>query len=163
MNHELTNQGLLTAEPSTFPSRASTVVPHAATGSAGLLFGFGLGLAGMLQPSKVSGFLDFFGHWDPTLAFVMGGAVIVHFILFRLILRRASPLFSGKFHLPTRRDIDVPLVLGAAIFGLGWGYGGYCPGPGLVSLATLSAPTVVFVLAMLAGMVIQHRTAHRKS
>ncbi|MBT9558098.1 MAG: YeeE/YedE family protein [Myxococcales bacterium] len=121
----------------------------------GLLFGVGLGLAGMLQPVKVAGFLDFFaGNWDPTLALVMGGAVVVYAIAHRLITRRAAPLFDGRFHLPTRSDIDPRLLGGAALFGLGWGIGGYCPGPGLTSIATYTAPTLVFVGTMLVGMLV---------
>jgi hypothetical protein len=125
-----------------------------AAAGAGALFAVGLAVAGMTVPSKVTGFLDFAGHWDPSLMFVMGGAVMVHFVLFRLILRRSSPIFDTKFHLPTRRDIDVRLVLGAAIFGVGWGLGGYCPGPGLVSLTSGVGP-IVFIATMAAGMWLQ--------
>ena len=121
----------------------------------GLVFGVGLGLAGMLQPAKVGGFLDFFGGaWDPTLAFVMGGAVVVYGVAHRLILRRATPLFEGRFHLPTRMDLDPRLLGGAALFGLGWGLAGYCPGPGLVSIATLGATQLTFVGTMIAGMLL---------
>jgi len=121
----------------------------------GLLFGVGLGLAGMLQPIKVAGFLDFFsGNWDPTLAFVMGGAVVVYAIAHRLITKRSAPLFDLRFHLPTRSDIDPRLLGGAALFGLGWGIGGYCPGPGLASMATFTAPVLVFVGTMLVGMLV---------
>ncbi len=126
---------------------------------AGLLFGVGLVVAGMTQPSKVMGFLDFFGHWDPSLVMVMGGAVAVHFVLFRLIKRRPSPLFDARFHLPTRTDLDKKLILGAAVFGVGWGLAGFCPGPGIVSLGTGAVAAIVFVTAMTTGMLVQHRTA----
>ncbi|PSN10812.1 YeeE/YedE family protein, partial [filamentous cyanobacterium CCT1] len=92
---------------------------------AGLLFGLGLGFSQMIDPQRVIGFLDVFGNWDATLAFVMGGAVLVTLLSFRFILRRSHPLLDGKFYLPTRNDIDRPLVLGAALFGIGWGLGGY--------------------------------------
>ncbi len=125
----------------------------------GGLFGTGLLVAGMTRPERVTGFLDVFGTWNPTLAFVMVGAIGIHALALRLVLRKESPLFGEKFHLPTRKDVDVKLVLGSAIFGLGWGLGGYCPGPGLVSAAGLSLPAVVFVLAMLVGMTIEHHTS----
>ena len=119
---------------------------------AGLLFGVGLVLSGMTQPQKVLGFLDVFGRFDPSLLLVMGGAVGVHALMYHLITRRNSPLFASTFALPTRRDVDARLLLGAAIFGVGWGLGGYCPGPSIVSLASGASPVVAFVLAMLVGM-----------
>lgn len=122
---------------------------------AGALFSVGLVLGGMTQPARVIGFLDFFGSWDPSLMFVMGGAVVVHFALFRVITKRRSPLFDERFHLPTRKDIDGRLVIGAALFGIGWGLVGYCPGPALVSLAT-GQRAIVFTVALLAGMAIHH-------
>ncbi len=121
----------------------------------GALFGLGLIVAGMTKPEKVIGFLDFTGSWDPSLMFVMGGAVMVHFILFRVVRRLPTPVFDTKFHIPTRRDLDVRLLIGAALFGIGWGLGGFCPGPGLVSLASGSLAPIVFVLAMTAGMLVQ--------
>lgn len=127
----------------------------AAAFAAGALFAAGLAVSGMTKPSKVRGFLDFGGAWDPTLLFVMGGATAVYFALHRLVLRRSTPLFDSKFHLPTRKDIDIRLVLGAAIFGVGWGLGGYCPGPGLASLASGALGPIVFVASMVAGMWIQ--------
>ncbi len=127
-----------------------------AAGLAGLLFGLGLGVAGMTQPAKVVSFLDLFGAWDPSLAFVMAGAIAVHAIAYRLVRRRAHPLFDARFHLPTRTDLDRRLLVGAALFGIGWGIGGYCPGPGLVSLVTLGSNALVFVLAMTTGMLLQH-------
>lgn len=129
--------------------------PSVAAFGAGALFGVGLILAGMTRPEKVVGFLDFTGSWDPSLMFVMGGAVMVHFVLFRAIKRMPSPLFDTKFHLPTRRDLDPRLIAGAALFGVGWGLGGFCPGPGIVSLASGALAPLVFVLAMTAGMLIQ--------
>jgi uncharacterized protein len=121
----------------------------------GLVFALGLGVSGMTNANKVIGFLNLAGDWDPSLAFVMLGAIGVHLALYRLILRRQSPLFSKQFHIPTRRDINLPLVVGAAIFGVGWGLGGFCPGPGLVSLAGGSPPAAIFVIFMLAGMALQ--------
>lgn len=130
----------------------------------GFIFGVGLILAGMVDPAKVIGFLDLFGGaWDPSLAFVMGGAVAVHFIAFRVITKRHSPLFDAKFHLPTRTDLDPKLIGGAAIFGIGWGLGGFCPGPGLTSLGAGSAAAAVFVVTMLLGMWVQHQTASTTS
>lgn len=124
--------------------------------ASGLLFGAGLALSGMTRPSKVMSFLDFTGDWDPSLAFVMAGAIAVHAVLYRVVRRRPSPLFQATFHVPTRRDVDPRLVAGAAIFGLGWGLGGFCPGPGIVSAASLDPSALVFVAAMLGGMLIQH-------
>ncbi|MBX3272661.1 MAG: YeeE/YedE family protein [Sandaracinaceae bacterium] len=119
---------------------------------AGALFSVGLAVAGMTQPSKVIGFLDFLGDWDPSLAFVMAGAIAVHALLFRLVTRRASPLFEAAFQIPKRRDFTPQLVVGAALFGIGWGLGGFCPGPGLASLPTLGAEALAFVGAMIGGM-----------
>jgi uncharacterized membrane protein YedE/YeeE len=116
----------------------------------------------MTQPAKVVGFLDVTHGWDPSLAFVMGGAVAVYTLAFAWIRRRrGAPWLDGMFHLPTRRDIDAPLVVGAALFGVGWGLGGFCPGPGLVAAAGGSTSAVAFVAAMLVGMFLQHRTARR--
>lgn len=129
---------------------------------AGLLFGVGLALAGMVDPAKVIGFLDLFGAWDPSLAFVMGGAIAIHFVLFRVVTKRASPLFDARFQLPTRRDLDAKLIGGAAIFGVGWGLGGFCPGPGLTSLGAGSLAALVFVATMTLGMIVQHRTSAMK-
>lgn len=118
----------------------------------GLLFALGLGIGGMTKPAKVVGFLDVAGDWDPSLAFVMGGALLVYFVVQRLTVARSRPLFDDTFHLPTRRDIDARLVVGSLLFGAGWGLAGYCPGPALVSLASGRATVVAFVAAMLAGM-----------
>ena len=128
----------------------------------GAMFGAGLLLSGMTDPAKVVGFLDVTGGWDPSLAFVMGGAIAVYAPLSRVIRRRrATPWVDTAFHLPTRRDIDLGLVVGAAIFGVGWGLGGLCPGPGLVSAAVGSESGVLFVGAMLVGMLAQHGWARR--
>lgn len=118
----------------------------------GLLFGIGLVISGMADPAKVLNFLDLAGTWDPSLAFVMGGAVIVAFFGYRFALGRKRPLLAPDFQLPTRRAIDGRLVAGAAIFGLGWGLGGFCPGPALTSLGLAETGTLVFVPAMFAGM-----------
>lgn len=119
---------------------------------AGLLFGSGLAISGMINPAKVLGFLDIAGNWDPALAFVMVGAVSVAAIGYRLVLRRDRPLFERAFAVPTRRDVDAPLLVGAAVFGLGWGLAGYCPGPALASLGFGNPETFAFVVAMIAGM-----------
>lgn len=123
----------------------------------GLVFALGLGLSGMTQPQKVLGFLDLFGHWDPSLIFVMGGAVGVHFITYRLIRRRPSPLFDTNWHVPTSRDITGRLVIGSVLFGIGWGIAGFCPGPALTSLATLTLKPWVFVGALLVGMLVYQK------
>lgn len=120
--------------------------------SAGLLFGVGLVISGMSNPAKVLNFLDVLGHWDPSLAFVMGGAVLTTLVGYPLIQRRDKPVLALRFELPTRQDIDQPLVLGAVLFGLGWGIGGYCPGPAWTSLSTLLPGSMVFICCMLAGM-----------
>ena len=123
----------------------------------GILFGLGLSISAMINPARVIGFLDIAGHWDATLLFVMGGALFVSVPLYPLILRRREPLLDRQFFLPTKRDIDTPLILGAAIFGVGWGLGGFCPGPALAALATGSANVLLFVLAMIAGQLIADR------
>lgn len=118
----------------------------------GLLFAVGLGVSGMTQPQKIVGFLNVLGDWDPSLALVMLGAASVYFALHILILRRPAPLFGSRFVLPTRREIDQPLVLGAALFGIGWGLVGFCPGPALTALVTGEPAVLIFVLAMATGM-----------
>jgi uncharacterized membrane protein YedE/YeeE len=128
-------------------------------GVAGALFGIGLVVSGMTQPAKVIGFLTLDSGWDPSLAFVMAGAVTVYALIFRAVhARRKAPWFDVTFHLPTRRDLDAPLIVGAALFGVGWGLGGLCPGPGIVAAAAGSTTGIAFVLAMLAGMYAQHRS-----
>ena len=118
----------------------------------GALFGGGFALGGMTDPARVRGFLDLFGNWDPTLAFVMGGAVIVMAIAWRFQPRMAHPLFAEKFALPDRTDLDVRLIGGAALFGMGWGIAGLCPGPGITALVIEPLSAAIFVAAMLAGM-----------
>jgi uncharacterized membrane protein YedE/YeeE len=118
---------------------------------AGLLFGLGLGLSQMIDRDRVLGFLDVSGVWDPTLLFVLGGAVTVTVIAFRFVLRRSQPLLAGQFHLPTKKDIDTPLVIGAALFGVGWGIAGYCPGPGITALVLGIANPILFMVAFIAG------------
>lgn len=120
----------------------------------GVLFGAGLVISGMTVPANVVGFLDFAGAWNPSLAFVMGGAIAVHMPLYWLIRRRKSPLFDTQFHVPSRRDIDWRLLVGSAVFGVGWGLGGFCPGPGLVSLVSGAADPIIFVGAMTVGVVL---------
>lgn len=120
----------------------------------GVLFGFGLAVSGMLEPVRVRGFLDVAGAWDPTLAFVMGGAVLVTGIGFPAILRRERPRLGERFWLPTRRDVDARLVLGAATFGIGWGLSGLCPGPALAVLALGPPGAWLFAAAMAAGITL---------
>ena len=119
----------------------------------GLIFGFGLLISGMTQPAKVLGFLDIFGRWDPTLAFVMVAALGVSGIGFMLIRRQRRPVLAAQHLWPTRTDIDRPLVIGSVLFGIGWGLVGLCPGPALVNLASLMPRVMVFVLAMAFGMI----------
>lgn len=130
--------------------------------AAGLLFGLGLGFSQMIDPQRVIGFLDIFGTWDPTLAFVMGGAVLVTVISFRWILRRPAPLLDRKFFVPTHQNIDRPLVLGAVLFGVGWGLGGYCPGPAIAALGLGSANPILFIAAMIAGS-LAHQALTRRA
>lgn len=119
---------------------------------AGLLFGVGLNLSRMTDPERVLGFLDVAGLWDPTLVFVLAGALVTATIGFRLLARGQRSWFGGTFRLPTRRDIDAPLVAGAALFGVGWGIVGYCPGPGLAALSHGATDPAWFVLGMAGGM-----------
>lgn len=118
----------------------------------GVLFSFGLGISGMTKPSKVFGFLDLFGNWDPTLIFVMIGAIAVHLVSYQLIKKMPSPLLATKFQIPSKKEITPALITGAVLFGAGWGLAGYCPGPALVSLATLEFRTLLFVISMIVGM-----------
>jgi uncharacterized membrane protein YedE/YeeE len=125
---------------------------------AGVLFGVGLTVSGMVQPLKVVGFLDVAGAWDPTLVLVMGAALAVSALAFPAILRRRRPLFAESFSLPTRQEIDAPLLAGSALFGIGWGLGGFCPGPALASLALGAPGAWIFTAAMAVGMLL-HRLA----
>jgi uncharacterized membrane protein YedE/YeeE len=118
----------------------------------GLLFGIGLVVSGMIDPAKVQNFLDLFGTWDPSLAFVMGGAVIVAFFGYRLVLARPAPIAGGRFHLPRVGGIDARVIVGPAIFGLGWGLSGFCPGPAITGFPLAASGTLAFVPAMLVGM-----------
>ena len=120
----------------------------------GLLFGLGLMLSGMTDPGKVMGFLDLFGTWDPSLALVMGGAIMVGFFAFTVAKKRTSTFLGGALRLPTNMDMDKKLVIGSLLFGAGWGLAGFCPGPALVSMAAGQDKALVFVLAMLAGMAL---------
>ena len=130
----------------------------------GILFGWGLIISGMSNPQKILSFLDIAGLWDPSLLFVMGGAVLVGLAGFYLAGKRSEAFFGGALHIPTRRDISNPLVIGSFIFGAGWGIAGFCPGPALVALGAGHVKAFVFVIAMLVGMLICERffTAHRK-
>jgi uncharacterized protein len=123
----------------------------------GLLFGTGLVIAGMSDPAKVLNFLDLAavatGTWDPSLAFVMAGGVIVTFIGYHIVLKRNRPVFADHFSLPKNTDLDLPLLSGASIFGIGWGLGGFCPGPAFTALGTGNTQAVLFVVAMLGGMI----------
>ena len=126
----------------------------------GWLFALGLGISGMTRPEKVIGFLDVFGNWDPSLLWVMGGAVSLTLLLFAPILRRPRPVLESRFHVPVSRTIDRRLVFGASLFGIGWGLSGYCPGPALASLVVLNPGTVVFVLFLLLGLGLCQRYAN---
>lgn len=119
----------------------------------GALFSVGLGIAGMTQPAKVVGFLDVTGDWDPSLMFVLAGATMTYMLVLPLVLKRGTPLLGERFQLPTRRDITGRLVLGSTLFGLGWGLGGYCPGPAITSLPSGTGSVSLFVAAMVTGMV----------
>jgi uncharacterized protein len=123
----------------------------------GVLFGLGLAISGMTDPAVVLGFLDLFGDFNPALMFVLGGAVGTTMLAFRLVLRRPAPLLEDKFQLPTRKDIDARLLIGAGLFGIGWGLAGYCPGPALVSAGALVDTALVFVPVMLVSGVLTRR------
>ncbi|MBV7256607.1 YeeE/YedE family protein [Pacificimonas sp. WHA3] len=123
---------------------------------AGLLFGLGLTVSGMIDPAKVQGFLDVTGRWDPRLAFVLGGAVLTSWIGFQILFEAKRPVLADSFTWPTARQLDRPLVIGAILFGAGWGLFGYCPGPALAALSLGHPQTIIFVIAILAGM-----AAHR--
>lgn len=129
----------------------------------GVVFGLGLSLSGMLNPTRVQGFLDVFGTWDPSLAFVLGGAVAIAFVGVQVMNRIRHPAFDDSFHVPTSRRIDAPLVVGSALFGLGWGIGGFCPGPAVASLSVGIPQTVLFVIAMLIGVTLYDRVWSRRA
>lgn len=127
---------------------------HLSTYLIGLLFGLGISISGMANPAKVLNFFDLAGSWDPSLAFVMGGALAVAIPGYRLVFRRAAPLLAPRFSLPTRKDIDRELVGGAALFGVGWGIAGFCPGGALPVLGTGQAEVFIFIAALCAGLVL---------
>lgn len=129
--------------------------------AAGLIFGIGLIVSGMTDPSKVIGFLDLAGRWDPSLAFVMVGAIIVGMIGIAVARKRTSAFLGGAMHVPAARQIDRRLILGALVFGAGWGIAGFCPGPAIVSLGAGQDKAVVFVIAMLAGMAVYELAERR--
>ena len=128
----------------------------------GLLFGIGLVVSGMSDPAKVLNFLDLFGTWDPSLAFVMGGAVVTTFIGYRIVLRRPRPVAATTFHLPAKTGIDSKVLVGSAIFGIGWGLGGFCPGPALTATTLGAAGAYVFLPMMFLGMWLARMAATRK-
>ena len=129
---------------------------------AGLVFGLGLILSGMGNPAKVQNFLDFFGTWDPSLAFVMIGAIAVAFVAFMFAKRRKTALLGEPMQLPTSSAIDARLLIGSAMFGIGWGLAGFCPGPALMNLLTMHSEVVIFVAAMIVGMLLEQTWARKK-
>lgn len=126
---------------------------------AGLLFGLGLAVSGMTDPARVLGFLDLAGQWDPTLMFVLGGAVVTSFFGYRLVFKRSAPMIGDRFQLPTRRDLDARLLAGSALFGTGWGLSGYCPGPAIASIGGISLPLAAMLISMVAGWFVARRLA----
>jgi uncharacterized membrane protein YedE/YeeE len=129
----------------------------------GTVFGLGLAVSGMMNPAKVVGFLDVAGDWDPTLAFVMGGALLVVFPAFRLVLRRPRPVLAESFELPKKTALDGRLISGSALFGVGWGLSGFCPGPAVAALSTGLPAVLAFVAAMIVGMALHRWTFSRRS
>lgn len=125
---------------------------HLLTFLVGILFGTGISMSGMANPAKVINFFDITGTWDPSLAFVMGGGVVVTFIGYRLVFRRSAPVFEPSFDVPQNRQLDARLLTGAGIFGVGWGIAGFCPGGALPALGTLNIDVIYFVVAMIIGM-----------
>ena len=138
---------------------STPAVKTAAGYIAGLLFGLGLAISGMTDPARVLGFLDIAGAWDPTLMFVLGAAVGTTFVGYRLVFARGTPLFSAKFQLPTKQELDAKLLGGAALFGGGWGLSGYCPGPAIASMGGLTLPLLALLAAMVLGWFIAQRIA----
>ena len=127
----------------------------------GLVFGLGIMISGMANPAKVMNFFDVAGSWDPSLAFVMGGALVTTFLGYRLVLGRKAPLLASHFQLPTNRKIDFQLVSGAAIFGVGWGIAGFCPGGAIPALGTGKSEVLVFVVALVVGLLVTRTVMHR--
>jgi uncharacterized membrane protein YedE/YeeE len=134
----------------------------AALGS-GVVFGVGLSLAQMTNPDKVLNFLDISGHWDPSLLLVLGGAVVLSAIAFRFVFKRGAPLWDDQFHLPLAKAIDRPLIIGSALFGIGWGLSGYCPGPAIASLGFGNPEALWVVPSILAGAALQRWTHYRQT
>jgi hypothetical protein len=130
---------------------------------AGLIFGLGLAISQMVNPKKVLDFLDVTGNWDPSLALVMAGAVGVAMLAFRFVIRRGQPMFESEFHLPRMTKMDRRLLIGSGVFGLGWGIGGYCPGPGIAALSAGSVDALVFVAGMVLGSLLYRRVAAPRS
>ncbi len=120
----------------------------------GFIFAIGLGVSGMTQPSKVVGFLDLFGNWDPSLIFVMVGAIALHSVTYKLIRKRKSPLLAVDWQVPSKKNLSPALIIGAILFGIGWGLAGYCPGPAVTSMASFQLQPWLFVGAMLLGMLL---------
>lgn len=129
----------------------------------GTIFGFGLSLSQMINPNKVINFLDIFGNWDPSLAFVMMGALAVTFTTFKWVLKRPEPILEEGFHISKRSNIDKPLIIGAAIFGIGWGMSGFCPGPAFASLGLGSIEAVVMVLSIYMGFFFQSWFSNKRA
>ena len=127
----------------------------------GLLFGTGLTISGMVNPMKILNFLDISGPWDPTLIFVMGSGLVVTLLGYQIIFKRNAPLFATSFRLPTSQDIDVKLLGGAALFGLGWGLTGFCPGPAIASVVFGKTESITFVISMAAGMIVTRQIQNR--
>lgn len=119
----------------------------------GVIFGVGISISGMINPAKVLNFFDLAGNWDPSLALVMAGALAVTFIGYRVVLKRPAPLLAQTFQLPTRKDLDLPLIAGSALFGIGWGIAGFCPGAAIPALGTAQTDVFIFVIALVAGIV----------
>ncbi len=122
--------------------------------AAGIVFGLGLGISQMTNPNKVLSFLDFFGAWDPSLALVMGSALGLNIFVFRAILRRPAPAFDLRFHLPEQKTVDAKLIGGSALFGLGWGLSGFCPGAAIAAVPSGLSSAVIFLAAMAGGMAL---------
>ncbi len=127
----------------------------------GLVFSLGIGLSGMTDPGKVLGFLDVLGTWDPSLMFVMMAAIPVYFIFWQVMSKRGRPLFDPVSHVPTRREIDKKLIIGASVFGVGWGVSGICPGPAIAAIGAMSAGGVVFLAGILIGTGIERVLDHK--
>ena len=135
----------------------NTLKSNGASFGAGILFALGLGLSGMAMPEKVIGFLNITGDWDPSLAFVMIGAIGVHVLFYQLWLKQKDkPLLAPSFSIPTHKKIDSRLVIGSTLFGIGWGLSGFCPGPALLAIMSLNRTSLIFAIAMIAGMVLYH-------